>query len=98
MFLFFILLYHYIYDEIVFKKGPPLPVSCGYPSLVTSHDGQRVYVVGCKEDGRGGKDIYELNTLNGSELEWMTLSDKITNQRFDTVSMLIPNELTNCEE
>ena len=37
------------------KKGPPLPVSCGYPSLVTSHDGQKVYVVGCKEDGRGGR-------------------------------------------
>ena len=80
------------------KKGPPLPVSCGYPSLVTSQDGQEVYVVGCKEDGRGGKDIYELSTLHGSELEWMTLSDKITNQRFDTVSMLIPDELTNCEE
>ena len=50
------------------------------------------------ELGRGGKDIYELSTLHGSELEWMTLSDKITNQRFDTVSMLIPDELTNCEE
>ena len=80
------------------KKGPPLPVSCGYPSLVTSQDGQEVYVVGCKEDGRGGKDIYQLNILNGGELEWTTLSDKIKNERFDTVSMLIPDELANCNE
>ena len=85
----------YFCNVILFLKGPNLPGgNCQEGRMVPMPDGYGAILVGCYQS----KDAMYKLFWNGNELEWTTLSDKIQNQRFDTVSMLIPDELANCNE
>ena len=77
----------------IFFVGPPLTHSCTHASIVPTPDKQGVILLGCYQNH---DPIYELQTVNG-HLEWKTWDRELQVQRDDTVAMLVPHDLVNCE-
>ena len=82
---------HTIYLFIV---GPQLPNRCGYPSMVTTPDGQGVILLGCAQSR---ESIFQLTKKNNGQFSWNILPQKIQNPRYGSIAMLIPDEFTNCK-
>ena len=84
------------HDLILILAGPQLPQTCDHPSIVQSPDGQGVILLGCFENGEPTDAIYELVNTQNKGLMWEKMSQKLKYPRYDTVAMLIPDELVNC--
>ena len=76
-----------------FFVGPPLTHSCTHASIVTTPDKQGVILLGCYQNH---DPIYELQTVNG-HLDWKMWDRQLQVQRDDTVAMLVPHDIVNCE-
>ena len=63
-----------------------------YSTLITSPNGHSVFLFGCKENP---ESIYELFNTEGN-LSWRKLLQTLTYPRYNTVAMLIPDELVTC--
>ena len=86
-----------IHEKIIcLLVGPQLPQTCDHPSIVQSPDGQGVILLGCFENGAPTDAIYELVNSDDNGLMWNKMSQKLKYPRYDTVAMLIPDELANC--
>ena len=81
----------YVYKSIYL--GPELPDPCGYPSMVTSPDGQGVILLGCAQSR---ETLFELTRKKNGQFSWNILPQKIQNPRYGSIAMLVPDELTNC--
>ena len=67
--------------------------------MVPSPNGKGVILLGCRcndPDHPFDNSIYELSTYNGI-LEWKTKTQKIKYPRYNSVSMLVPDELVTCQ-
>ena len=60
--------------------------------MITSPDGHGIILLGCYESM---DKIYELRNIDG-DLQWNILPQKLKHPRTNTVTMLIPDDLTNC--
>ena len=60
--------------------------------MITSPNGHSVFLFGCKENP---ESIYELFNTEGN-LSWRKLLQTLTYPRYNTVAMLIPDELVTC--
>ena len=74
--------------------GPELPDPCGYPSMVTSPDGQGVILLGCAQSR---ETLFQLTKKKNGQFSWNILPQKIQNPRYGSIAMLIPDEFTNCK-
>ena len=53
-------------------------------------------MLGCFENGEPTDAVYELVNTEDNGLMWEKMSQKLKYPRYDTVAMLIPDELVNC--
>ena len=60
--------------------------------MINSPNGHSVFLFGCKENP---ESIYELFNTEGN-LSWRKLLQTLTYPRYNTVAMLIPDELVTC--
>ena len=61
--------------------------------MVTSPTGNGVVILGCEGHP---EDIYELVNTDGA-LSWKKMSQKLSYPRSHTISMLLPDNLVNCD-
>ena len=74
-------------------SGPKLPHKCAYPTMVTSPNGNGIILLGCYEKRDA---IYELSNSTNGTFQWLEMTQKLQYPRTETVAMLIPDNLTNC--
>ena len=77
----------------IWLLGPNLLETCIQPSMVTSPTGNGVVILGCEGHP---EDIYELVNTGGA-LHLEKMSQKLSYPRSHTISMLLPDNLVNCD-